>query len=105
MVYWARVTEWYLTITRTIDTDASGPLNYTMQIVATNAEGSASVPVVATLSAPGRTARYPITSSLLSLAAQSARQAGLWFADIFPPQSFALQSQYSGLNNVRSFKS
>ena len=105
MVYWTRVTEWFLTITRTIHTDASGPQTYTMQIVATNSEGSASVPVVATLSAPARTARYPITSSLLSLAAQSTRQAGLWFADLFPPQSFTMQSQYSGLDNVRSISS
>jgi hypothetical protein len=95
-----------LTIVRTLNTDASGPLSYDLTVVATNpgaTGGTASVPVVATASAPARTTRYPTTNSLLSLAAQATRQTGLWFADLFPPQSFNLTSQYAGLDNVRYF--
>ena len=101
MTRWVRISEVYLTLARTLNADVSGPLSYSFQIVATNTEGSASIPVTATITAPGRTARYPITSTLLSLASQFARQAGLWFADLFPPQSFVMQSQYAGLDNVR----
>lgn len=91
-----------LTIARALNTDANGPLSHTMAIVATNSDGSASIPVTATITAPGRTARYPVSSSLPSLAAQSARQVAVWFADLFPPQSFALHSgQYAGVDNVR----
>jgi hypothetical protein len=92
-----------LTISRTLKTDQSGPLSYTLSVVATNPEGSASVPVTATAPSPGRTARYPIPSNLLSLASQSARQAGLWFSDLFPPQSFGISGPYAGLDNVRMF--
>lgn len=94
-----------LTIVRTLHTDASGPLSYNLTVTATNPDGTVSVPVVATVAPPGRTARYPVPSNLLSLTDQSTRQEGLWFADLFPPQSFGMHGQYAGLDNVRSFTS
>ena len=90
-------------LTRNDLPDTYGPQSYTFTLVATTPEGTASVPITATLPAPRRTARYPTTSSGLPLAQQRARQQGKWITDQFPPQSFDFYGSFQGRDNVRFY--
>ena len=82
--------------------DTAPHQSYSINLIASNSDGNATIPITAVMPAAKRTARYPATNASLPLDAQSARQTGVWFTERYPPQGFSLQSgQYLGKSEVR----
>lgn len=80
----------------------TSPTVYNVIIKATNPadNSTAQVPIVASLSAPRTTTRYPVANESLPLDQQMARQLGVWFVSTFPPQGFRSVNTYSGKDKV-----
>lgn len=81
-------------LVRSLVPDASGGQAFSVALVATNAAGSARVPIAATLPPPRRPARYPTSPS-------TTAHAGVWYVSRYAPQGFRSAGTFNGRNEVR----
>ncbi len=81
-------------LVRLLVPDASRGQAFSSALVATNAAGSARVPISATLPQPRRPARYPTLPS-------TTAQTGVWYVSRYAPQGFRSAGTCNGRNEVR----